>query len=46
MLKGKGLPNKLWAEAVNTAVYILNRSPTKAVRNKTPFEAWNKRSLR
>uniref|UniRef100_A0A2N9EI16 Integrase catalytic domain-containing protein n=1 Tax=Fagus sylvatica TaxID=28930 RepID=A0A2N9EI16_FAGSY len=42
MLKGKGLPNMLWAEAVHTAVYILNRSPTKAVRNKTPFEAWHK----
>lgn len=43
MLKGKGLPNLYWAEAVNTAVYILNRSPTKAVRNKTPYEAWNKK---
>jgi transposase InsO family protein len=31
MLKGKGLPNMLWAEAVHTAVYILNCSPTKAV---------------
>uniref|UniRef100_A0A2N9IVF1 Uncharacterized protein n=1 Tax=Fagus sylvatica TaxID=28930 RepID=A0A2N9IVF1_FAGSY len=29
-------------EAVHTAVYILNRSPTKAVLNKTPFEAWHK----
>jgi hypothetical protein len=43
MLKGKGLPNKFWAEAVNTATYILNRSPTKAVRNQTPFEVWHKR---
>lgn len=43
MLKGKGLPKKLWAEAINTAIYILNRSPTKVVRNKTPFEAWNHR---
>uniref|UniRef100_A0A2N9G9X7 Uncharacterized protein n=1 Tax=Fagus sylvatica TaxID=28930 RepID=A0A2N9G9X7_FAGSY len=32
----------LWAEAVHTAIYILNRSPTKAVLNKTPFEAWHK----
>ena len=42
MLKGKGLPNTFWAEAVNTAVFILNRSPTKAVQNKTPYEAWYK----
>ena len=40
MLKSKGLPNKLWAEAVSTAVYLLNISPTKAVKNKTPTEAW------
>lgn len=43
MMKGKGLPNNFWAEAVNTAVYILNRSPTKAVLNKTPYEAWHKK---
>ena len=29
MLKEKGLPNTFWAEAVYTAVYILNRCPTK-----------------
>ncbi|KAH9664737.1 Integrase catalytic domain-containing protein [Citrus sinensis] len=43
MLKGKGIPNNLWVEACHTAVYILNRSPTKAVRDKTPFEAWHNR---
>lgn len=43
MLKGKNLPNILWAEAVHTAAYILNRSPTKAVRSKTPYEAWTGR---
>ena len=43
MLKGKGLPNNFWAEGVHTAIYILNISPTKAVFNKTPFEAWHKR---
>ena len=40
MLQGKNLPKNFWAEAVNTAVYILNRSPTKAMLNKTPYEAW------
>ena len=40
LLKGKHLPNQFWAEAVATAVYLLNISPTKAVMNRTPFEAW------
>ncbi|KAI4370422.1 hypothetical protein MLD38_018776 [Melastoma candidum] len=43
MLKGKGLPNSLWSEAVNTTAYILNRSPSKFVQNKTIYEAWHKR---
>ena len=43
MLKGKELPNSLWAEAVHTTVYILNRSPIKSVRNRTPSEAWSGR---
>uniref|UniRef100_A0A5B7BAZ6 Putative polyprotein n=1 Tax=Davidia involucrata TaxID=16924 RepID=A0A5B7BAZ6_DAVIN len=43
MLKAKGLPNNFWVEAVNTVVYILNRSPTKVVPNRTPYEAWNGR---
>ncbi|RZB68411.1 Retrovirus-related Pol polyprotein from transposon TNT 1-94 [Glycine soja] len=41
MLKEKGLPNTFWAEAVYTVVYILNRCPTKSVKDKTPIEAWN-----
>nr|KYP47196.1 Copia protein [Cajanus cajan] len=41
MLKEKGLPNTFWAEAVYTVVYLLNRCPTKAVRDKTPIEAWS-----
>ena len=43
MLKGKRLPNKFWAEVVNIAAYILNQSPTKTVRNQTPFKVWHKR---
>ncbi|KAG8496293.1 hypothetical protein CXB51_009141 [Gossypium anomalum] len=34
------LPNSFWAEAVNSSVYLLNRLPTHAVKDKTPFEAW------
>ena len=41
MMNEKGLPKKFWAEATNTAVYILNRCPTKAVQNMTPLEAWS-----
>lgn len=40
MLKAKGLPGQFWAEAVATTVYVLNRSPTKSVEDKMPFEAW------
>ncbi|KAG8487132.1 hypothetical protein CXB51_020669 [Gossypium anomalum] len=35
------LPSKFWAEAVNTSVYLLNKLPTHAVKDKTPFEAWH-----
>ncbi|XP_052882313.1 uncharacterized protein LOC128290624 [Gossypium arboreum] len=34
------LPGKIWAEAVNTSLYLLNKLPTRAVKEKTPFEAW------
>lgn len=40
MLKEKGLPNKIWAQAVSTTVYIVNRCSTKAVANKTLMKAW------
>ncbi|KAI3806370.1 hypothetical protein L1987_22271 [Smallanthus sonchifolius] len=41
MLKEKGLPNYLWAEGVATAIYFINRVLTKAVKFKTPIEAWS-----
>ncbi|KAM1470959.1 hypothetical protein COP2_042684 [Malus domestica] len=43
MLHDKSMPYFLWAEAIHTAVYILNRSPTKALNNLTPFKAYNGR---
>jgi hypothetical protein len=43
MLKAKGLQGMFWAEAVATAVYVLNRSPTKGVAGMTPYEAWHRR---
>jgi transposase InsO family protein len=39
LLKSKGLPGQFWGEAVATAVYLLNRAPTKSVRGMTPYEA-------
>ncbi|MCO5554063.1 hypothetical protein L7F22_007589 [Adiantum nelumboides] len=41
MLKAQDMPNSFWAEAVNTAVYILNRSFTKAVKDMTPQQAYS-----
>lgn len=41
MLKEANLRDAYWAEAVLTAVYLKNRSPTKAVWNKVPEEAWS-----
>ena len=40
MLKAKNLPNQFWAEVVATPIYLRNISPTKAVQNQTPYEAW------
>ena len=39
MMNEKWLPKYFWAEAVHTAVHILNRCPTKALKDKTPVEA-------
>lgn len=41
MLKSMKVPPEFWGEAVCTVVYVLNRSPTKALDNRTPFEAWH-----
>ena len=39
MISHSSLPESLWGEALKTAVYILNRVPSKAVA-KTPYELW------
>ena len=41
MLHAKSLPQRLWAEALNCATYIQNRSPNRSVKDKTPYEAWS-----
>ncbi|BBG96571.1 transposable element gene [Prunus dulcis] len=43
MLHEKSIPYEFWAEAVNTAVYLLNRCPTKSLNKVTPFEAYTGR---
>ncbi|KAG6500437.1 hypothetical protein ZIOFF_040282 [Zingiber officinale] len=40
LLKGTHMPARFWGEAVRHAVYLLNRLPTKALGDHTPFEAW------
>lgn len=40
MLLAKNLPIFLWAEAVYTAVYILNRTVNRSCPGKTPYEIW------
>jgi hypothetical protein len=39
ILKQRGMPAVFWGEAVVTAVYILNRLPTKALNGRTSYEA-------
>jgi len=43
LMKARGVPAEFWGEAVATAVYLLNRSPTKSLRGRTPYEAWHNR---
>ena len=43
MLKDKSLPLELWGEAINTCVYVLNRSSMKSLQGKTPYEMWSEK---
>lgn len=43
LLKQRSMPAEFWGEAVTTAVFLLNRSPTKSLVGKTPYEAWHGR---
>ena len=40
MLEDSELPKQFWAEVLSTVTYLCNRSPTNAVQDKTPYEAW------
>ena len=43
LLADSNLPHWFWVEALSTAVYLRNRSPTKVLASVTHFEAWNGR---
>ncbi|CAK1597413.1 unnamed protein product [Parnassius mnemosyne] len=40
MMRQVGCPPSFWAEAVNTANYIRNRCPTRAINGEIPFTIW------
>lgn len=41
VLLEKEIPKSLWADAVQWANHVLNRSPTMIVKDMTPEEAWS-----
>ena len=44
MLCDSGVPKSFWGEAVATAVYVRNRSPSTSIpSNTTPYELWSGR---
>jgi hypothetical protein len=45
LLKAKSLPRWLWGEAVATSVYLLNRSPNKALQGMSMIEGWYGKKL-
>lgn len=45
MRLSKNLPKFLWAETVNTAVYILNQTGPSRVQDKTPYELFTGKSV-
>lgn len=40
LLSWRNVPETFWTEAVKWVVYLLNRSPTFAVKDATPEEVW------
>jgi transposase InsO family protein len=41
MMSSAKMAKRFWAEAVNTACYVVNRSPNTSLELKTPEEVWN-----
>ncbi|GJW10630.1 retrotransposon protein, putative, ty1-copia subclass [Tanacetum coccineum] len=40
LLIQSGLPKTFWAEATCTSAYLINRSPSRAIKKKTPMKMW------
>ena len=45
MLSNAGLGKEFWAEACNTAVYLINRSPSSRLNFEIPEEEWQGRRI-
>ena len=45
MISNAGLGKEFWAEAVNTATLLVNRSPCTAIECKTPEEVWSSKPV-
>ena len=45
MLINAILPKSFWVEDVNTASYLINRSPSSAIEFKVPEEVWTKAAV-
>ncbi|KAI5677724.1 hypothetical protein M9H77_08674 [Catharanthus roseus] len=40
LLVSSSVPKPFWGEAVSTAVYLINRSPSTTINVRTPIELW------
>lgn len=45
LLHSSGLPQSLWAEMVNVAVYTRNMVPSERLAGQTPFKLWHGKRL-
>lgn len=43
MIHESSVPKFFWDEAIKTAAYLMNRSPSAILENNTPAEIWHKR---
>jgi len=44
MISNANLQKELWVEAISTASYLINRSPSVAINCKNPEEVWSGQS--